>query len=78
MKQIFKDFFIYLFIQNDQLDEKIKSKDDIDFIKLNRQLAVNRQIKRAPSVEMLKKVEQKKQHELENYELKIKGKVPEQ
>jgi hypothetical protein len=33
-------------------------------------------MKRAPSVEQLKRVEEKRHHELETYETKIKGKVP--
>jgi len=59
-----------------KLDDKFKSKDDIDFVRLNRELVKNSKMKRAPSVEQLARVEEKRHHELETYETKIKGKVP--
>jgi hypothetical protein len=57
-------------------DKKFSSKDDLDFIKLNQKLVTQVQIKRAPSVEMLKQVQNKLNKDLEAYNNKIKGKVP--
>ena len=57
-------------------DKKFQSKDDIDFIKRNQQIAKQATLKRAPSVEQLKKVQEKLNTDLEIYEKKIKGKVP--
>lgn len=59
-----------------KLELELKSKDDIDFIKLNQKLATQLKLKRAPSVEFLKKIEEKQQNELKEYENKIKGKIP--
>lgn len=53
-----------------------KSKDDIDFIKHNQQFAKQSLIRRAPSMEMLKQVQEKLNKDLEKYENKVKGKVP--
>jgi hypothetical protein len=53
-----------------------RSKDDIDFIKHNQKMAKQVHIKRAPSVEMLKKVQNKLNSDLEKYNNKIKGKLP--
>lgn len=53
-----------------------RSKDDIDFIRQNQQLAKEVRIRRAPSVEQLKCVQEKLNKDLENYNQKIKGKVP--
>ena len=55
---------------------KFASKDDIDFIKLNSQFAKQVSMKRAPSVEMLKHVQEKLNHDLEKYRKSVKGKIP--
>ncbi|CAF0763571.1 unnamed protein product [Brachionus calyciflorus] len=52
------------------------SKDDIDFIRQNQLLAKESRIRRAPSVEVLKSAQEKLEKDLENYNKKIKGKVP--
>ena len=53
-----------------------KSKDDIDFIKHNQQLAKQCQLKRAPSVEMLKSFQEKTNKQFETYMANKKGKIP--
>ena len=58
------------------VDKKYGSKDDIDFIKRNQSLAKEVQIKRAPSVEMLKSVQEKLNNDLKTYQEKNKGKIP--
>ncbi len=55
----------------------VKSKDDLDFIELNKQIATSLKIKRAPSVELLQNVLQKRNKSLETYENNVKGKIPE-
>ncbi len=57
-------------------DKKFGSKDDIDFIKRNQKLAKDVQIKRAPSMENLKSVQEKLNNDLKIYQEKIKGKIP--
>ena len=57
-------------------DKKFGSKDDIDFVKRNQALAKEVQIKRAPSVEMLKNVQEKLNSDLKTYQEKNKGKIP--
>ena len=52
------------------------SKDDIDFIRANQELAKEARIRRAPSIEALKSVQEKLNKDLEKYNEKIKGKVP--
>lgn len=52
------------------------SKDDIDFIRQNRQLAREPRMKKAPSMEMLKSVQEKLDKDMEKYNEKIKGKLP--
>jgi hypothetical protein len=53
-----------------------KSKDDFDFIKQNQKLATQFKIRRAPSVEILKLVQEKLNKDLEKYNEKNKGKLP--
>ena len=53
-----------------------KSKDDIDFVTLNKSVAKAFIIKRAPSVENLKHVQEKKATDLEKYDNAVKGKIP--
>jgi hypothetical protein len=57
-------------------NKKFASKDDLDFIKHNQLVAKQAQIKRAPSMEMLKYVQEKLNKDLEIYQTKIKGKIP--
>ncbi|RNA36308.1 enkurin domain-containing 1 [Brachionus plicatilis] len=52
------------------------SKDDIDFVRQNRELAKEPRMKRAPSMEMLKNVQEKLNKDMEKYNEKIKGKIP--
>ena len=54
----------------------LKSKDDIDFIKHNQLVATQFKLKRAPSVEQLKLVQEKLSRDLEKYHAQKKGKVP--
>jgi hypothetical protein len=53
-----------------------KTKDDIDFVKQNQQIATQFRLKRAPSVEQLKLVQEKLNKDLEKYNALKKGKVP--
>lgn len=53
-----------------------KAKDDIDFIKHNQELAKQIKLRRAPSVDMLKSLQEKTNKQLEAYMEKQKGKVP--
>lgn len=57
-------------------NKKFASKDDLDFVKHNTLVAKQAQLKRAPSVEMLKYVQEKLNKDLENYQTKNKGKIP--
>ena len=57
-------------------EKKFASKDDLDFLKHNQLLAKQAQLKKAPSVEMLKQVQEKLNKDLELYQTKIKGKIP--
>jgi hypothetical protein len=57
-------------------NKKYGSKDDIDFIKHNQKVAKSAQLKRAPSIEQLKSVQEKLNKDLEAYNNKIKGKIP--
>lgn len=56
---------------------KRRAKDDIDFIKHNQNLANQIRIKRAPSVEMLKNLQEKTNKDFEAYMNNRKGKIPE-
>lgn len=56
--------------------KKFASKDDFDFVKLNQNLAKQAHMKKAPSMENLKHVQEKMGKDLELYQQKIKGKVP--
>lgn len=58
------------------VEKKFASKDDIDFIKRNQKLAKEVQIKRAPSMENLRSVQEKLNNDLKVYQEKIKGKIP--
>ena len=62
--------------QTTSTDKKFASKDDIDFIKRNQKLAKDVQLKRAPSVENLRSVQEKLNNDLKIYHEKIKGKIP--
>lgn len=53
-----------------------RAKDDIDFVKHNQELAKQIKLKRAPSVDMLKSLQEKTNKQLEAYMEKQKGKVP--
>jgi hypothetical protein len=53
-----------------------KTKDDIDFVKQNAQIATQFKLKRAPSVEQLKLVQEKLNKDLEKYNALKKGKIP--
>lgn len=59
-----------------EFKKKYGSKDDIDFIKHNQKVATTVQLKRAPSIEMLKQVQSKLDNDLNKYNEKIKGKIP--
>ncbi len=63
---------------NTEPNKKFSSKDDLDFIKHNQMAAKQVQLKRAPSLEMLKYVQEKLNKDMENYHTKIKGKIPNQ
>lgn len=52
------------------------SKDDIDFVRQNCQLAKEQRMRKAPSMEMLKSVQEKLDKDMEKYNEKIKGKIP--
>lgn len=54
-----------------------KAKDDIDFIKHNQQLAKQVRMRRAPSVEMLKNLQEKTNKQFEAYMADKKGRIPE-
>ena len=62
--------------QTETTDKKFGSKDDIDFIKRNQKLAKEVHIKRAPSMENLRSVQEKLSNDLKIYQEKIKGKIP--
>jgi hypothetical protein len=53
-----------------------KSKDDFDFVKHNQLVATQFKLKKAPSVEQLKQVQEKLSQDLEKYHSKKNGKVP--
>lgn len=59
-----------------KLELENRSKDDIDFVKRNQQLATQMKIKRAPSVEMLKNLQDKTTKDLDTYLSQKNGKVP--
>lgn len=59
-----------------EFKKKYGSKDDIDFVKHNQKVATTVQLKRAPSIEMLKQVQSKLDNDLNKYNEKIKGKIP--
>lgn len=56
--------------------KKYASKDDFDFLKANQNFAKTALMKKSPSVENLKQVQQKMEKDLEKYQQKNKGKVP--
>jgi hypothetical protein len=56
--------------------KKFASKDDIDFVKHNQKIASKVQIKRAPSMEQLKSVQNKLESDMNKYNSRIKGKIP--
>lgn len=58
------------------MGKKYGSKDDIDFVKRNQTLAKDSHMKRAPSVENLKQVQEKLNNDLRTYEEKNLGKIP--
>ncbi len=60
----------------EETQKKFVSKDDFDFIKFNSSYSKSVAMKRAPSVENLKQVQQKMENDFEKYQQKIKGKVP--
>lgn len=60
----------------EQTQRKFASKDDFDFIKFNSSYSKSVGMKKAPSVENLKQVQQKMDKDFQNYQQKIKGKVP--
>ena len=60
----------------DSSQKKYASKDDFDFIKMNQSLASSVHMKKAPSVENLKEVQMKMEKDLETYQKKCRGKVP--
>jgi hypothetical protein len=54
------------------------SKDDLDFIKLNKKLVTaNPIVKRAPSTEMMNSLIQKRNQSFDDYDQYVKGRVPE-
>lgn len=55
---------------------KYASKDDIDFVKQNRAIVTQFKLKKAPSVEQLKQVQEKLKQDLDKYNEQKKGKVP--
>lgn len=55
----------------------MKSKDDIDFIRHNRNVVKQMQMRRAPSVESLRSLQEKTNQQFDEYINKRKGKVPE-
>jgi len=59
-----------------ELSKKFASKDDMDFIKHNQKVVTQMQIKRAPSVENLRQVQEKLSKDLEAYNNRKFGKVP--
>lgn len=59
-----------------ELNKKFASKDDMDFIKHNQKVVTQMHMKRAPSVENLRQVQEKLSKDLEAYNNRIKGKVP--
>jgi hypothetical protein len=55
----------------------IVSKDDLDFVKINKQLVTtNTIVKRAPSSENINRVMEKRNRSFADYNENVKGKVP--
>jgi hypothetical protein len=57
-------------------EKKFVSKDDFDFLKHNQKVAQSVQLKKAPSMENLRQVQEKMQKDFNKYQEKSKGKVP--
>ncbi len=59
-------------------EKKFASKDDFDFLKHNQKVVQSFHLKKAPSMENLRQVQDKLQKDFDKYQEKSKGKVPHQ